>query len=44
MPRGPGELGDEVAVGVRSGTMISIHLERIEHGYGKVRLPAALLD
>jgi hypothetical protein len=31
MPRGPGELGDEDAVGVRSRTMILIHLNRIEH-------------
>ncbi len=34
VPRGPGELGDEDAVGVRSGTMNLIHLDRIEHAYG----------
>jgi hypothetical protein len=33
VPRGPGELGDEDAVGVRSGTMILIHLDRIERTY-----------
>jgi hypothetical protein len=35
--RGPGEFGDEDAVGVRSGTMILIHLDRVEHAYGKSR-------
>jgi hypothetical protein len=33
VPRGPGELGDEDAVGARSGAMILIHLDRIEHAY-----------
>ena len=32
--RSPGEFGDEDAVGVRSGTMILIHLARVEHDYG----------
>jgi hypothetical protein len=30
---GPGELGDGDAIGVRSRTMILIHLDRIEHTY-----------
>jgi hypothetical protein len=34
VPGGPGELGDEDTVAVRSGTMILIHLDRIEHADG----------
>jgi hypothetical protein len=34
VPGGPGELGDEDTVAVRSGTMILIHLDRIEPIYG----------
>jgi hypothetical protein len=33
VPRGPGELGDEDAVGARSGVMILTHLDRIELAY-----------
>jgi len=34
VPGSPGELGDEDTVAVRSGTMILIHLDRIERIYG----------
>jgi hypothetical protein len=34
VPRGPGEFGDEDSVGARSGTMILIHLDRIELACG----------
>ena len=34
VPGGPGELGDEDTVAVRSGTMILIHPDRIERIYG----------
>ena len=44
VPRGPGELGDEDAVGVRSGTMILIHLDRIEHDYGDSKSVSSSLD
>jgi len=42
VPRSPGELGDENAVGVRSGTMILIHPEIIEHEYDKSKLTSKL--
>ena len=34
VPGSPGELGDEDTVAARSGTMILIHLDRIELIYG----------
>ena len=44
VPRGPGELGDEDAVGVTSGTMILIHLDRIEHACGNSKSASSSLD
>ena len=44
VPRGPGELGDEDAVGVRSATMILIHLDRIEHVDGNSKSASSSLD
>jgi hypothetical protein len=41
VPCGPGELGDEDAVGARSGTMILIHLDRIEHDYDKSKIASS---
>jgi len=41
VPCGPGELGDEDTVGARSGTMILIHLDRIEHDYDKSKVASS---
>jgi len=44
VPRGPGELGDEDAVGVRSGTMILTHLDRIELAHGNSKSASSSPD
>jgi hypothetical protein len=44
VPRGPGDLGNEDAVAVRSGTMILIRLDRIEHAYGNSKSASSSLD
>ena len=46
-PLTPGDVvqvGDEDAVGVRSGTLILIHLDRIEHAYGRSKTASSSPD